>query len=231
MNNPAFRDLYIVEAAAKSAGDLVGRFAREADARFKALEARLESLTLTPGPKGDRGENGRDGAPGPQGPQGDMGPVGPQGAAGEPGAPGENGRDGAPGPQGIPGEAGLPGPQGAAGEAGEPGKAGLNGKQWTPRGTWDAETEYRGFDVVAHEGGAWLALDDAPGGIGGPGWQLIVSRGRAGRPGEAGREGPAGPPGSPGRAGAELVEVVRSDDGSKLVYVMSDGRHVEADLA
>jgi hypothetical protein len=129
---------------------------------------------------------------------------------------------------------GLPGSPGPPGAPGEPGKPGPDGRSWIPAGTWSAEAAYHALDVVQHDGGAWLAKYDEPGEIAGPGWQLIVSRGRAGKPGEPGRQGPEGaegPAGRDGKDGAELVEVVRSDDGSRLIYVLSNGKHVEAELA
>lgn len=48
----------------------------------------INSIELTPGPKGDKGDKGDTGAQGPQGPKGDTGAVGPQGPQGEKGEPG-----------------------------------------------------------------------------------------------------------------------------------------------
>ena len=63
----------------------------------ESVDAKLEVIELTPGPKGDKGEQGV------QGPQGEVGPAGSQGPAGEQG------------PQGIQGEQGPQGPAGADG--------------------------------------------------------------------------------------------------------------------
>jgi hypothetical protein len=198
MSSPALqRDLILVEAASKAAGQLVGRFAREMDARFKALEDRLATLALTPGPQGLKGD------------------------------PGETGKEGPSGPAGDPGVDGAPGLAGAAGEAGLPGKDGSDGKSWVPCGTFDPETRYHALDVVQHDGGAWLARHDDPGSIGDAGWQMICSRGRVGKQGDAGVRGGPGPQGP---EGAGIQDIVKSDDGRGLVFLLSDGRHWEIDL-
>jgi hypothetical protein len=195
MNIPALqRDLAIVEAAAKTAGELVGRFAREIDGRLKALEERIATLTLTPGPQGLKGEPGETGPPGAAGLQGVMGVPGEPGAAGESGARGENGSD---------------------------------GRSWVPCGTFDPDAAYHALDVVQHDGGAWLAKHDDPGAIGGSGWQLICSRGRAGKAGEQGQRGEAG---SQGAAGVGIADVVKSDDAGSVILILTDGRHCEIAL-
>lgn len=60
-----------------------------------ATKQELQTISLTPGPKGDKGETGE---PGPKGADGERGP---QGATGETGPKGENGRDGVGIPQRI----------------------------------------------------------------------------------------------------------------------------------
>jgi hypothetical protein len=68
MNKLAQRDLVIVDAVAKEAGELIGRaareMAREMDQRFKAFEERLATLPLKEGPPGKDGEPGKEGPPG-----------------------------------------------------------------------------------------------------------------------------------------------------------------------
>jgi hypothetical protein len=69
MNKLAQRDLVIVDAVAKEAGELIGRaareMAREMDQRFKALEERIAGLQLKEGPPGKDGQTGKEGPPGP----------------------------------------------------------------------------------------------------------------------------------------------------------------------
>lgn len=90
----------------------------------ESVDAKLEVIELTPGPKGDKGEPGVQGPQGPAGPQGEPGPQGPQG---EPGPAGKDGIDGAPGPKGDKGDIGPQGPAGEKGDKGEPGNDGAPG--------------------------------------------------------------------------------------------------------
>ena len=86
--------------------------------------------------------------------------------------------------------------------------AGRDGKSITVRGTFDEAAEYRCLDVVALNGGSFVALRDAPGRCPGPGWQLLTSpgkRGPAGQIGEKGERGERGPPGEPGLSGATII--------------------------
>ena len=89
----------------------------------ESVDAKLEVIELTPGPKGDKGEQGE---PGVQGPQGEVGPAGPQG---EPGPAGKDGIDGAPGPKGDTGDVGPQGPAGEQGPKGDKGDTGEQGPQ------------------------------------------------------------------------------------------------------
>ena len=72
-----------------------------------ATKEELQTISLTPGPKGEPGPIGPKGADGERGPQGDIGPKGtdglqgPQGPIGLTGPKGENGRDGVGIPQRI----------------------------------------------------------------------------------------------------------------------------------
>ena len=102
-----------------------------------ATKEELQTIALTPGPKGDKGEPGPigpKGADGERGPQGETGPRGAdglQGPQGIQGIQGERGRDGDPGPRGERGEqgpAGLPGPVGPQGPIGLTGPKGENGR-------------------------------------------------------------------------------------------------------
>lgn len=93
-----------------------------------ATKEELQTISLTPGPKGDKGETGE---PGPQGVAGETGPRGADGLQGPQGIQGERGQDGQPGPRGERGEqgpAGLPGPVGPQGPIGLTGPKGENGR-------------------------------------------------------------------------------------------------------
>ena len=70
--------------------------------------------------------------------------------------------------------------------------AGRDGESITVRGTFDETANYRRLDVVARNGGSFVALKDAPGSCPGPGWQLIASQGRRGVAGEKGGARPKG---------------------------------------
>lgn len=85
-----------------------------------ATKEELQTIALTPGPKGDKGE------PGPIGPKGETGERGPRGADGERGPQGDTGPRGA---DGLQGPQGLQGIQGERGRDGEPGPRGERGEQ------------------------------------------------------------------------------------------------------
>ena len=90
----------------------------EAEAR---TDAKIETISLTPGPQGEQGIQGIQGIEGAQGPQGETGPAGQSGPRGPMGFKGEfgaQGFEGPPGPQGEAGPQGPPGPRGPAGPAG-----------------------------------------------------------------------------------------------------------------
>lgn len=99
---------------------------------------------------------------------------GPPGPRGEPGVAGE---PGPPGDRGPPGETGAQGPPGPSGEA---------AKQWAHRGVYDPGRAYACLDVVAKDGGSFLAVADAPGECPGNGWVLLAGRGKKGEKGEKG---------------------------------------------
>ncbi len=91
------------------------------------------------------------------------------------------------------------------------------------RSTYDADTEYKRFDIVAMNGGSFVALKDAPGACPGAGWQLWTSpgkRGEKGLPGERGERGLRGEQGSPGPVIVGWREDVKT---YTAVPVMSDG--------
>lgn len=164
--------------------------------------------------------NGIDGQPGPAG---EPGPPGPPGAPGEPGAVGERGLSGEPG---LPGSAGEPGPQGAqgpqgpsgeTGARGEKGERGTDARSWQHRRTYDPTGAYIEGDVVAHDGGSWLALRDAPGALPGDDWAQLTVRGQRGKPGDRGERG------LPGPEGRGIADVFVSETGEELVVEFTDG--------
>jgi Collagen triple helix repeat (20 copies) len=175
------------------------------------------------GAQGEPGQQGPAGEPGPPGAKGEQGAQGEQGPIGEPGTPGAAGAPGAPGIDGAKGEPGEPGQQGPAGETGPPGPqgppgpAGQNARQWCHRRNYDVAQVYDDGDVVAHDGGSWLALHDEPGPLPGAGWAQLTVRGQRGKPGDKGERGPAGPP------GRGIVDVAIAANGEELVFEFSDG--------
>ena len=93
-----------------------------------ATKEELQTISLTPGPKGDKGEPGPKGADGERGPQGATGETGPRGADGLQGPQGLQGERGRDGERGEQGPAGLPGPVGPQGPIGLTGPKGENGR-------------------------------------------------------------------------------------------------------
>src|SRR5262249_32410035 len=102
--------------------------------------------------------------------------------------------------------------------------AGRDGKTIAVRGTFDESVSYRRLDVVALNGGSFIALKDAPGPCPGPGWQLIASQGRRGAAGERGERGLPGPRGDAGASGATIVGWKIDRERYVATPAMSDGR-------
>jgi hypothetical protein len=113
--------------------------------------------------------------------------------------------------------------------AGEPGAspawrciaaAGRDGQTPKIRGTWSHGGEYRALDVVARNGGSYIARKDNPGICPGDGWQAITLPGKRGQQGERGPRGERGPPGPPAPSilGWEIDREAFS-----VIPVMSDG--------
>jgi hypothetical protein len=82
--------------------------------------------------------------------------------------------------------------------------SGRDGESIAVRGTFDQSVSYRRLDVVALNGGSFIALKDAPGPCPGPGWQLIASQGRRGAAGQKGERGERGPQGNSELSGATI---------------------------
>ena len=101
--------------------------------------------------------------------------------------------------------------------------AGRDGKSITVRGTFDETADYHRLDVVALNGGSFIALKDTPGPCPGPGWQLLASQGKRGAAGEKGERGPPGPQGDPGLSGATIRDWKIDRARYVATPVMSDG--------
>lgn len=115
----------------------------EIDTSKFATKEELQTISLTPGPKGDRGE------PGPQGNQGDIGPQGLQGIQGE------RGLDGQPGPRG---ERGEQGPIGQTGPAGPQGPIGLTGPKGADGVGIPQKLTLSGNTLILSDGGGSITL-------------------------------------------------------------------------
>jgi hypothetical protein len=101
---------------------------------------------------------------------------------------------------------------------------GRDGKSFVVRGTFRESAEYRQLDVVALNGGSFIALKDAPGPCPGGGWQLIASQGKRGHTGDKGERGAPGPRGDPGLTGATIRDWKIDRARYLATPLMSDGR-------
>jgi hypothetical protein len=200
---------------------------------------------------GERGLDGKDGDKGERGPQGERGETGERGLPGQDGSPGERGPQGERGIEGPPGK--LPivrewargvwyegqvvqkdgsSYQALKDTAEEPphevwqtiAKSGEDGRGFAVRGTWEPTTPYKSHDVVARNGGSFVALKDGPGECPGPGWQLLTSPGKRGERGERGERGIKG---ESGRDGAGFIGWVHDLENYRAIPVLSDGSHGE----
>jgi hypothetical protein len=84
-------------------------------------------------------------------------------------------------------------------------------------GTYDGSVRYRQLDVVALNGGSFVARTDDPGVCPGPGWQLIACQGRAGKPGAPGVDG------KNGKDAPRITEWVVNRENYSATPIMSDG--------
>src|SRR5262249_8488064 len=102
--------------------------------------------------------------------------------------------------------------------------AGCDGKTINVRGAFNQTAEYHRLDVVALNGGSFIALKAAPGPRPGSGWQLLRSQGKRGAAGEKGERGAQGPQGNPGLSGATIVDWKIDREKYVATPLMSDGR-------
>jgi hypothetical protein len=98
--------------------------------------------------------------------------------------------------------------------------AGRDAKGIAVRGTFDDKAEYHRLDVVARNGGSFIALKDAPGPCPGSGWQLLTCPGKRGVAGEKGERGPQG---NPGLSGATIRDWKIDRARYVATPLMSDG--------
>jgi len=99
--------------------------------------------------------------------------------------------------------------------------AGRDGGGIIVRGTFLESATYRRLEVVARNGGSFVALKDAPGSCPGAGWQMLTSPGKRGLAGEKGERGPKG---EPGLSGATIREWKIDRARYVATPLMSDGR-------
>ena len=122
------------------------------------------------------------------------------------------------------GKDGAPGPPGPASEM--PGPPGSDGRSVTVRGLYADTQAYSANDLVALNGGSFIATKDDPGPCPGDGWQLLARQGKTGQPGERGGKGEPGPAGPPGPRATALTV---TDDGM-LTLSFEDGAPLTCDL-
>lgn len=103
---------------------------------------------------------------------------------------------------------------------------GRDGASFNPRRLWAPADEYKRLDVVALNGGSFVALQDDPGPCPGPGWMLLTQQGKRGERGEKGERGDRGERGLP----AEPVVAMMIDDEGMLTLTNGDGSKVNCDL-
>ncbi len=199
--------------------------------------------------------DGRDGSPGERGSDGAPGRDGEPGKDGRDGSDGLDGKAGEPGREGPPGklpvvkgwidavhregevvvhggatyqamrDTGKAPPHADWGCIAASGRNGADGRSIAIRGTHSADAEYSALDLVALNGGSFVARRDNPGPCPGEGWQLVASQGKTGKPGERGAagRGDAGLPGQP------IVDA-HVDGMGLLTLVNGDGSEVTCDL-
>jgi hypothetical protein len=90
-------------------------------------------------------------------------------------------------------------------------------------GTYREGETYAYLDIVALNGGSFIARADNPGPCPGDGWQLIASAGRAGKPGPNGERGEKGERGLPGQAGPKILGWRIDSERYCAMPLLSDG--------
>ena len=180
------------------------RKSEELQRLFETKLAALEDRVI-PGARGEKGECGPMGPPGPSGSRGERGPPGKLPVA-KPWVPETVFYEG----DVVTFDGGTFQARRDTGQApSHPdwiclARAGRDGQSVKVRGTFNEAAEYHRNDVVACNGGSFIALKDAPGPCPGSGWQLVASPGKRGIAGLKGERGPQGVRGEPGLSGATI---------------------------
>jgi hypothetical protein len=102
-------------------------------------------------------------------------------------------------------------------------RAGRDAVTPTIRGTYSVDEKYRQLDIVAQDGGAFIARKDNPGICPGPDWQMIAQRGKRGRSGVTGPRGAPGEKGAPGKDGGSLYSWQIDRRAYRVSPLMSNG--------
>jgi hypothetical protein len=103
-------------------------------------------------------------------------------------------------------------------------RAGRDAITPTVKGTYDARKRYKALDIVAMDGGSFIAKHDDPGAPGGDGWQLIARQGKPGRQGATGPRGARGDKGERGEDGATTVSWQVDRVNYRVSPLMSNGK-------
>jgi hypothetical protein len=90
-------------------------------------------------------------------------------------------------------------------------------------GTYRAGETYKYLNIVALNGGSFIARADDPGPCPGDGWQLLVSASRAGKLGPKGERGESGRRGLPGRVASTIRGWQIDPARYRATPLMSDG--------
>ena len=102
-------------------------------------------------------------------------------------------------------------------------RAGRDGRSLDIKSTYVAGGQYRALDMVALNGGQFVAKRDNPGVCPGEDWQLMASQGKQGKPGERGAIGPKG------ERGASVVGGTCDAQGM-VTFKCSDGTEFQVDM-
>jgi len=207
----------------------------------------------SPGLDGEPGEPGLQGLPGEQGERGEPGEPGEQGLQGEPGPKGDTGPQGLDGKPGLDGKAGLLPVckiwaekvwytadvvlhlgstwQAIRDTAKEPphedwvclAAAGRDALPLVVKGTFDPDIVYRRMNIVALNGGTFVALKDEPGACPGVDWQMMASAGRRGERGFKGDRGDRGPQGLPAESSNGIISWNVDEKSFSVTPIMING--------
>ncbi len=99
------------------------------------------------------------------------------------------------------------------------GRNGVDGRSPESLGLYKPDSEYKRLNMVALNGGQFIAKRDDPGQCPGEGWHLMASQGKQGKPGERGASGPKGDRGASvvgGTMSPEGVVTFRNSDGTQF---------------